>query len=101
MEGVGEGEIILCLSLSWETFGFTATSAAVLLNFWTKKALPTFADFFPGVLSVYCITNIGGRNSEAEMGEAGGGAQRPVLRGYKPKKTGALIKKAHARHKTH
>jgi hypothetical protein len=75
------------------------TPAVALLNLWTSKAVPTFADFFP-VFSLYTVSVISPEGS-VKLKWAGRGAQRPVLRGYKLKKTGALIKKAHARHKTH
>jgi hypothetical protein len=60
------------------------TPTVALLNFWTIKSVPTLADFFP-VFSLYTVSVI---SPEVKLNWArrGGGAQRPVLRGYKLKK---------------
>jgi hypothetical protein len=60
------------------------TPAVALLNLWTNKAVPTFADFFP-VFTLYTASAISPEGT-VKLKWAGQGAQRPVLRGYKPQK---------------
>ncbi len=60
------------------------TPAVALLNLWTIRAVPTLADF-PPVFSLYTVSLISAEGT-VKLKWAGRGAQRPVLRGYKPKK---------------